>query len=295
MSRQSMRVLLAFEAVGRHLSFSKAAEELNVSQSAISRNVAALEADLSCRLVERTTRHCVLTPSGEALHAELAAGLTQIQSALEIVRGNAKEKLNISVSPFLSVAWFTPRLLKFIDGNPNLEIKLIHSYQPPQFESGSVDIGINWGRKSSDKRIRFELAVPGDLIPACSPAFAADNLDPSDPSSLLDCPLFHEFDKRDWFAWFSRVGLDEVACNSQQISDTSALRQAAILGNGVALLFRELVKEDIGNGLLVSPFAHSVPTGRDYWLTYPVEHETRPAVRRFLNWFRGQIPNQNCR
>ncbi len=294
MSRYSMRVLFAFEAVGRHLSFSKAADDLNISQSAISRNIAALEAGLNCRLVSRTTRSCALTPAGEQMHAGISEGLQCIQSAIQSAeRATADNQLNISISPFLSVAWFTPRLLDFIALNPDIDVNLLHSYEPPAFNSDNVDIGINWGRKPIGMRLAFELAIPGDLIPVCTPEYAVHNIGTTDVTSLRNCTLYHEFTDDDWQAWFCVYGLYDVQFNAQRISDTGALRQAALSGKGAALLFRALIDEDLRSGKLVCPFEKSVNTGHDYWITYPVEHAGRPAIKRLLKWFRKQVAQQS--
>ncbi len=291
MSRYSMRVLLAFDAAGRHLSFSKAAEELNVSQSAISRNIATLEADLNCRLMARTTRSCKLTSVGQRLHSGIAEGLERIQSAISQTESEVgKGKLNISISPFLSVAWFTPRLLDFIEQNPDIDVNLFHSYDPPDFESDTIDIGINWGRRISGNRmIHSEMALRGDLIPVCTEKYAENKLDLKEVASLLTCQLFYEFEESDWQKWLEANGQYNSNLITQQISDTGALRQAALSGKGVALLFRSLIEEDVKTGKLMCPFDTSVDTGCDYWINYPVQYAERLVIRRFLQWFRRQI------
>ena len=294
MVRFSMNVLRAFEAVGRCGSFSKAAAELRISQSAVSRHIATLELDLNCRLFDRTTRRCDLTVEGRALLDGISQGLDQIDGALAAARRKSTDNmLNVSVSPFLSVTWFTPRLLEFIQDNPTLNIKLTHSYDPPGFEDGDVedggiDAGINWSAKPNRPRIVAERVLPGDLIPVCSPAFADNNVDPDDPASLLNCRLFHEFRRSDWTDWFALNDVDGTHHQSQQISDAGALRKAAISGKGVSLLFKSLIGEDLDLGRLVTPFPTTVHAGEDYWLTYPIEYANRPALKRFLKWLRHQ-------
>ncbi|WP_299472659.1 LysR substrate-binding domain-containing protein [uncultured Roseibium sp.] len=289
MSRFSMSVLRAFDAVGRNSSFSKAAVELGISQSAISRHVASLELDLNCRLLERTTRQCSLTSEGRTLFLELSEGLRQIDSAIANARRRTVDDvLNVSVSPFLSVAWFTPRLLNFIKDNPDLDIRLTHSYEPPMFDEGKIDVGVNWSLEPNHSRTLAELIISGALVPVCSPRYAREHLPTSDVHNLLRCNLFHEFKIKDWWDWFAAYGVSKERIKSQQISDTSALRQTALSDGGVCLLFEALIQDDISSGRLVSPFASTVHSGEDYWLTYPVEHASRPALKRFVRWLRGQ-------
>ena len=289
MARFSMNVLRAFEAVGRCGSFSKAATDLRISQSAVSRHIAALESDLNCRLFDRTTRQCDLTFEGQALLDGISQGLEQIDRALATARRKSTDNtLKVSVSPFLSVTWFTPRLLEFIQDNPNLNIKLDHSYDPPSFENGDIDAGINWRTKPCEPRIVAERILPGDLIPVCSPAYAHDNINPAEPASLLHCRLYHEFRTSDWTEWFALHKVDSKNHHSQQISDAGALRQAALSGKGVSLLFKALLRDDLERGRLVAPFTDTVHPGEDYWLTYPIEHANRPALKRFLKWLRRQ-------
>lgn len=287
MIRYSMSVLRAFEAVGRHLSFSKAARELNISQSAISRHIAALEQDLNCRLLVRTTRQCDLTNEGAHLLAGLSQGLQLIEKSLgEVRRVNGRDALHISVSPFLSVAWFTPRLLEFIDQNPDLDVKLTHSYEPPNFDADGIDVGLNWSRPPIDSKLHAELAVPGNLIPVCTAEYARSFVSNEDVRSLLSCQLFHEFRLSDWATWFRGAGVEPGPIKSQQISDSGALRRAALSGKGVGLIFESLIEDDVRCGRLVCPYPHSVHCGEDYWITLPVGYAQRPAIRRFLRWFR---------
>ncbi|MEQ8291707.1 MAG: LysR substrate-binding domain-containing protein [Roseovarius sp.] len=289
MSRYSMSTLRAFAAVGRHGGFSRAAAELRISQSAVSRHVAALERDLECRLFDRTTRHCTLTDEGRALHHEISHGLAQIDRGIAAARNaTADPVLHISVAPFLSAAWFTPRLLGFLRDNPDLDIRLTHAYSPPDFDVDSIDIGLNWSLRPERPGIVAEPLLSGELIPVCSPDYARARIDPDDPASLLRCELFHEFRTEDWATWFARQSLAGVTPTSQQISDTGALRQAAIAGQGVALLFRALVQDEISNGQLVAPFPVAVTCGEAYWLTFPARQARRPALKRVLRWLRRE-------
>lgn len=285
----SMNVLKAFVAVGRTNSFTQAARDLSISQSAVSRHVGLLEEHLGSKLFDRSTRRCALTSTGDKLFVAVDNALTQIDTALSEAKSyQAETTLSVSVSPFLSVEWFTPRLIHFAQAHPELGIKLTHSYHPPDFESERIDVGLNWSTKPTQKDLCAMRIVKGDLTPVCSPGFAERHLIGKDPSAVLLCQLFHEFDERDWKLWGANASVDLEKVKSQQISDTSALRKIALSGQGLCLLISELVTVDIAEGRLVAPFPVSLQSGSDYWLTYPKKLSQKPALKRFVRWLSQQ-------
>lgn len=280
----SLTALRSFEAVARHLSFTRAADELGVTQAAISRQVKALEAALSVILVVRGKAGNSLTDAGEQLFGGIHRGFDTIVQAIERISGSGNRQiLNVSVAPFFSARWLTPRLMGFLRRHPEIDLRLHHSYQPADFLREGIDIGINWG-SGAWPGTAVDLVLPGDLTPMLSPALARRVGKLTEPRQLLKLPLLYEFALSDWEAWFKAGGIAMPAVDSLRLSDSHALHRMAVDGHGVALFFAGLADEDLAAGRLLRPFAAQVNTGASYYLNYPAERELPSKVRKFRAW-----------
>src|SRR3954451_2952552 len=159
----SLTALRAFEAVARTLSFTNAARELGVSQAAVSRQIRLLEEGLAVTLVTRGAAGNTLTASGEILFDGTYRGFASIGQAVERIGGSAgREILNVSVAPFFSSVWLTPRLMDFYRRHPGIELRLHHSYQPADHRREGIDLGINWG-SGNWPGVKKELVLDGAL------------------------------------------------------------------------------------------------------------------------------------
>lgn len=281
----SFAALRAFEAVARTRSFTRAAGELGVTQAAISRQVRALEQVLGVDLLERQAAGNVLTEPGRSLYSPLRDSLDRIEEAVRSVSSwPHRAVLTVSVAPFFSAAWLTPRIMTFITKHPAVDLRLHHSYEPPDHHRDRIDLGVNWG-DGRWRRVSAEKILDGALTPVCSPAMAARFEELSTPAALLDAALFYEFSASDWMAWFALFDLhpaDRLAAT--RIDDSHALRRAALEGHGLALICRTLVEEDLAVGRLVQPFDRTVDTGFHYFLNYPSDRELSSAAKAFRRW-----------
>lgn len=291
----SLTALRVFETVARTLSFTRAAAELGVTQAAVSRQVKALEQELAVQLVRRGAQRNELTDAGEILFAGVYKAMQAIgQSVNEITGSGAREILNISVAPFFSAAWLTPRLMRFITAHPEIDLRLHHAYHPADHRREGIDLGINWGAGDWPGVIK-EKVLDGSLIPVASPALLARLADGPgrrslQPSHLSKTMLLYEFDLQHWQLWFEAMGAAwDTRAETLRLSDSHALRRAAIDGHGVALFFAALVAEDIAEGRLVQPFASSVHTGYDYYLNYPTDVELPRKAKLFRRWLQSEI------
>lgn len=285
--------LRAFESVARHGSFKRAAEELHVTQSALSHHVRHLETELGMPLVLRSHRRIELTAEGRQLCADCAQGFQGLEAAIDRLRRAARpDTLTLSVAPYFSARWLTPRLGRLWARHPRLHLQLHHAYQPADFLRDPVDAGIGWG----DGRwpgVEARLVVPGTLTPVCSPACLATLPRKPRPRDLRGRRLFHEFDAAHWSAWFATAGVDTGVdagpLDITRIDDSHALRRTALDGHGFALFFTALVREDLDAGLLVAPFAHTVDPGSAYYLVRPADRAPSAALQSFTQWLMDEV------
>jgi DNA-binding transcriptional LysR family regulator len=285
--------LRAFEAVARTLSFTRAAQELGVTQAAVSRQVRALEQELGIRLVDRHTTHNALSTSGRTLFAALRDGMDCMDAGVRAVSPRpGRTILTASVAPFFSACWLTPRIMHFIEANPAIDLRLHHSYEPPDYRRDQIDLGINWG----DGRwsgVKAEQVFDGSLTPVCSPEFLRRRKLGNEPGDLLGQPLFYEFHQKDWADWFRAAGVELSGCPvATRINDSNALRRIALEGHGVALFFRSLMQDDLIIGRLVQPFDRVVDTGCHYFLNYPSDRELSAGGKRFRRWLLSELQSE---
>jgi len=286
----SLTALRAFEAVARTLSFTKAARELGVTQAAVSRQIKSLEERLSVPLIVRGATRNVLTDAGEILFSGSYRAFEEIDRAVGQISGSAgREILNVSVAPFFSARWLTPRLMSFFQRHPTIDVQLHHSYTPADHKREGIDIGINWG-SGNWRGVKKEVVLDGSLTPVVSPGFLDRGMPLDGPSQLLDLPLFHEFDIADWALWFAQNGIQMPAqTKGLRLNDSHVLRRVALDGHGAALFFRGLIEDDLRRGRLVQPFASSVKTGYEYYLNYPADTELPAKAKAFRRWIFEQV------
>lgn len=286
----SLTALRIFEAVARQLSFTKAAQELGITQAAVSRQIKALEAELSVQLVRRGTQRNELTDAGEILFAGVYKALGEIEQSVERITGSGdRQILNVSVAPYFSARWLTPRLISFMTRHPEIDLRLHHAYHPADHRHEGIDLGINWGA-GDWPGVTKEKILDGSLTPLLSPALL-DRIGPlTDPTHLLNQTLLYEFDIDHWKMWFEAAGIAmPITVASLRLSDSHALRRAAIDGHGVALFFAALAPEDLASTRLVQPFALTVHAGYDYYLNYPADGDLTAKGKAFRRWLRAEI------
>lgn len=285
----SLTALRSFEAVARTLSFTKAAEELGVTQAAVSRQIKNLEQDLAVELVSRRSTKNVLTDAGDLLFDGIYRAFETMADAVsKITDTGDREILTISVAPYLSAQWLTPRLMEFLAAHPEIDLRLHHSYHPSDHRREGIDIGINWGSGEWPGVEKIKL-VDGSLVAVASPALIEKVGMPAHPSALLGQSLFYEFELQHWRLWFenAQVKIPENF-RGQRISDSHALRRAIVDGHGVGLFFSALLDEDIAAGHLVRVQGEPVHTGYDYYLNYPRDVQLPRKAKVFMRFILEQ-------
>lgn len=281
--------LRTFEVAARLCSLTWAAEELNVSQVAVSRQVKTLEEYLGVTLFERLHRGVKLTDEGQQLFDGITTAFQQIaDTSRRVSRRGRRDILAIQSYTTFSQRWLIPRLPSFHDTFPKIEVRLSSSIASVDFQTQNLDAAIRAG-KGSWAGLHSEKLIDIELIPICSPEYQAmHNL--KHPDDLTRVRLLHTMARpTDWQAWIKRVGA-KVECEPGVRFESSALAyEAALLDGGIALAVKALVTRQIRNGSLIAPFSETCYSGEGYFLTWPRKAEPSRTLIRFLDWIRDQL------
>ena len=283
--------LRAFEAVGRYLSFSKAADELNVTPGAISQQVRGLEDFLEIKLFKRRNRSIVLTDSGQVFLPLLSDGFAGISAAVESVRrSQGDEPLTISAAPSFTAKWLIPRLCKFQALHPEIDVRIDASSRLVDFAREDIDVGIRFGTgevEGLDSIYLFSF----DLIPVCSPDLMHEGKAVHDLSDIRHHTLLHsqdtDFDPSfpDWAMWLATAGVDDVdASRGMFFSQGEMVIEAAIEGQGIALGASVMVAGAIESGRLVQPFETRLPVRLSFHLITTRQKWGNPKISAFRRW-----------
>jgi LysR family glycine cleavage system transcriptional activator len=290
-----LNALRAFEAAGRHLSFTKAAEELNVTQAAISHQVKALEERLGVTLFRRRNRALLLTDTGQAYLPVLREAFDAIAEGTErIVRREDRGPLKISVLPSFAAKWLLPRLPLFNARHPDIDILVSASSALVDFERDEVDLAIRYGR-GDYPGLHVEFLFRDQIYPVCSPRLLETKGQPSSPEDLKHFPLLHDDadllqEGPSWNAWFKEVGAPGIGPpRGLGYSDSSMAVQAAIEGQGIALARSSIAGDDLASGRLVRLFDFEVSSSFAYYLALPARALELPKVEAFRDWLIVEI------
>jgi len=284
-----LELLPAFEAAARHLSFTKAAEELFITQSAVSRQIQALEDSLACKLFERRTRALLLTDAGQVLNKVAQQVLQELNDAAEKLRGAAAARtVTVSTTPGFASLWLIPRLGGFTSGHAGIDVRISASYDLVKLDRSGVDLAIRYA--NADVMPGAKPLFGEEVMPVCSPALAADRTRPlAEPADLRHHVLLHMDDERatwfDWNLWLHAFGLkDFKPAGALHFSSYDQIIQAATAGQGVALGRFPLVRRMLRDRTLVAPFDKAVASSRAYFLVKSSRSAGKPEVAEFAAW-----------
>lgn len=272
-----LSTLPAFDAAGRHLSFTKAADELGLTHGAISRAIRNLEEQLGVRLFERGTRSVRLTPAGAAYAAEIGAALDQIGLAtLAASTPRSAGVLNVSTSDGFAGRWLVPRLHRFHREHRDIDVRLSTSGAHADFIRDGIDIAIRYGAGGYEGVVS-ELLAEEEVSPVCSPQLLKEK-PLRRPSDLKRHKLIHDNFRIDWAAWLERAGVTGVDPESGMRFDSAAYAiEAAVQGEGVLLGRSALVSADVAAGRLVRPFDLAL---KSRWNTTSSTPKARRGTKR---------------
>lgn len=285
----SLNALRAFEAAARHESFTKAAEDLNVTQGAISHQVKALEAELGLKLFVREKRSLSLTDPGKAYlevvrdcFDRLAAGTAHL-----LQRENAGV-LTVSMSPNFAAKWLIHRLGAFAVAEPGIQLRVSASLHHVDFAREDVDIAIRHG-EGDWPGLHVTRLCSEELFPVCSPKLTRGRRGLKAPADLGRHTLLHSRERNDWAKWLDAAGLGNVPTErGVDFNQMSMALDAAVDGQGVALARSALAAWDLITGRLVCPFGPRLPVPFAYYIVCPKATADRPKVATFRNWLLAQ-------
>ena len=278
----SLNAVRAFEAAARHLSFSRAADDLNVTHAAISHQVKGLETYLEVPLFRRLNRAVRLTEAGQAYLPPLRDALDTIaQATARIGGGESAGALTISTSPPFAAKWLVPRLSAFREAHPEIDVWLTPSLRVVDFAREDVDAAVRWGA-GGWPGLRIDLLGTMDVFPVCSPCLLHGAHPLRNPEDLRHHALIHDASGEDWQRWLAAAGVGGVVpAPSLHFHDSSLVIQAAAEGQGVALAYSALVADDLAAGRLVRPFEISLPSDYCYYFVSPEATAGTPKIVAF--------------
>jgi LysR family glycine cleavage system transcriptional activator len=283
----SLNGLRAFEAAARHLSFTRAAAELNVTQTAISHQIRRLEAQLGLRLFVRDKRSLRLTREAQDYLPAVRAAFDDLKLATERLRHPAGTQLLIvSTMASLAAKWLLPRLAAFQEANPGIEVRISASSHLVDFRREEVDLAIRYGR-GRWPGLTAQWLMAEDIFPVCSPALLKGAKPLKRPQDLAQHTLIHgSLSREDWQLWLTAAGLPTALATRPGLTfDLSLMAiQAAIDGLGVALGRTPFVEADIAAGRLVVPFEMRLPAEAGYYVVAPDATADTPKIALFRDW-----------
>lgn len=281
--------LRTFEAAARLLSFTKAAEELFVTQAAVSRQVRELEDRLGIPLFHRLHRHVKLTPEGAKLAEHLTASFDALAHAVEAIVDPGTETLRVSVEPALAARWLAPRLNRYHAAHPGIHVAL--SSTDALVKVGwDADLAIRWSKvETSWVGAIAEELIKVEAFPVMAPSMRGVGWPLKQPSDMLGLTLLFDDDRSLWTRWFEKAGVTDVSLPRGPVfSDLALALDAAARGEGIALGETALVAEDLASGRLTKPFSLSVELGC-YFLLTPISTPRGRAVDSFSAWVRTEM------
>lgn len=280
-----MNTLRAFEAAARHLSFTEAAAELHVTQAAISHQIRTLETALGVRLFRRLNRAIRLTEEGQEFVSEVRKALSHLSTAVEkLAARDAGGPLTVSVLPSFASKWLVPRLGRFRERHPEIDVRISPSIELSDFQRDDVDLAVRYG-KGRYEGLDSARMMTEDIFPVCSPALLSGSNALRRPADLQHHTLLHDDAHVDWAMWLLVAGVTDV--NPRQgpyFTDSAMVIQAAVAGQGVALARGALAADDIAAGRLVRPFDIVIPTDYAYYVVCPKATAHHPKIAAFREW-----------
>lgn len=291
MTRQipPLSAVRVFEAAARHLNFTRAAEELAMTQAAVSYQIRMIEDRLGIALFVRSGRRVSLSPAGQRLAPQISAAFDMLDEAFGKVRETESGVLTISAAPGIAASWLGPRLARFQISKPDIAIRLLATGDLADFSRDGVDVGVRIGA-GNWPGLRAAEMFAADFTPMCSPSYL-ERMGPFEAPEQLLSVLRLNSDDIWWRAWFSQVGVaipEDFARFSLHVDSQVIEGMAAIAGEGIAMLTPRFWPFDLETGRLVQLFP-TIGRGGSFWLVCPEHRYNSAKVKAFREWLMAEI------
>ncbi|ACY32825.1 transcriptional regulator, LysR family [Comamonas thiooxydans] len=274
-----------FDAAARHQSLTRAAQELHVTQAAVSQHIRNLEERLGKPLFRRLPRGLALTDEGQALWPVVAQSFERIEQSLQqVAEPRPREILTVGVVGTFAIGWLIPRLSQFQQLHPYIDLRLLTNNNRVDLAGEGLDAAVRFG-DGAWHGTHAQMLLRAPLSPMCTPMLAQQLREPAD---LALQTLLRSYRTQEWEGWFA--GLDQAAplARGAMFDSSLTLAEAAAQGAGIALLPARMFEHMLQQGRLVRPFAHEVDTGA-YWLTYLKSRQASAALQTFRQWLMTQL------
>ena len=279
-----LNALKAFEAAARSESFTRAAEELNVTQGAVSHQVKALEEILGVKLFNRERQRLVITEAGREYLAVVRDALDRIAVGTErLVQRQTSGVLTVSTSPDFAAKWLVNRLGRFAEAHPDIDLRVSATIQQVDFAREEVDLAVRHGDGNWAGLDAVRLCSE-QLFPVCAPKLVSGRNRIAKAADLLKFPLLRLEDWKNWSRWFDAAGVTATAVPGPVLNRASMLIDAAVDGQGIALARTTLAAWDLINGRLVKPIDVSLRLSNTYWIVCPKATSALPKIKVFREW-----------
>ena len=284
-----LNALKAFEAAARHESFTRAAEELCVTQGAVSHQVKALELELGVKLFNRERQRLIITDAGREYLSTLRDAFDRIALGTErLLQRQSSGVLTVSTSPDFAAKWLVNRLGRFAEDHPSIDLRVSATLQHVDFAREDVDLAVRHGDGSWPGLEVTRLSVEY-LFAVCSPKLLTGRNRLVKPADVLKFPLIHVDDRKDWARWLEAAGVDQAELSHGPVLNrASMVIDAAIDGQGIALARTTLAATDLISGRLVRPFAEELRLSKTYWIVCPKATAKLPKITMFRDWLLGE-------
>lgn len=280
----------AFEAAARHQNFTAAAEELGMTQAAISYQIKILEDRVGAPLFIRKARGVQLSETGIGFASKATDALDLISGAFAQAKGQLEDTLAISVMITFGTSFLAQRIGKFQIENPSISVRIDVTQNLADFETDGIDIAIRFGR-GNWPNARSQLLMPVTFTPMLSPSLAEKVGGIHKPEDLLKIPGIELGDPW-WQQWFQEAGVKDLDFSDRpklELSSQLLEATAAVAGQGVGILTPDLYPNDLASGLLYQPFDLVCSDGTGYWLVYPENRKHLPKIRLFEKWLKSEV------
>ena len=280
-----LNAVRAFEAAARHESFTRAAEELCVTQGAVSHQVKALETELAIKLFNRERQRLIITEAGREYLNVVRDALDRIAVGTErLLQRQSGGVLTVSTSPDFAAKWLVHRLGHFAEAHADIDLRVSATLHHVDFAREEVDLAVRHGDGNWPGLETVRLSAE-QLFAVCSPKLLSGRRRLEKVADVLKFPLIHLDSRADWTKWLQGLGVDDAdVAHGPVLNRASMVIDAAINGQGIALARTTLAAWDLIHGRLVRPFPDSMPVARTYWIVCPKATATFPKIATFREW-----------